>query len=87
VWTVSAILAALCYRHHRRYTDRGGAAWALFVLVMGVPGAVGYWLHRQWPATERCDHCGAVVPRDRDGCLACAAEFPAPALKGIEVLA
>ena len=87
VCALSAILAGVCYRHHRRYADRGGAAWALFVFLMGVPGAIGYWLHRQWPATERCGHCGAIAPRDRDGCLTCAAEFPAPALKGIEVFA
>ena len=61
---VSAVLAGICYRHHRRYADRGGAAWALFILVMGVPGAIGYWLHRPWPrgALTR----GAVV-RARPG--------------------
>ncbi|HEY1600676.1 MAG TPA: hypothetical protein VGG64_13795 [Pirellulales bacterium] len=87
VGTLSALLAAVCYRHRRRYADRDGAAWALFVFLMGVPGAIGYWLHRQWPVTERCAHCGATAPRDRDGCLVCAAEFPAPELKGIEVFA
>jgi hypothetical protein len=87
VWTLSALLAGVCYRHHQRCADRGGAAWALFVFLMGVPGAIGYWLHRQWPVTERCAHCGATAPRDRDGCLVCAAEFPAPELKGIEVFA
>jgi hypothetical protein len=87
VCALSAALAVLCYRHHARYADRGGAAWALFVLVTGVPGAIGYWLHRRWPTTERCAHCGATTPRDRDACLACASEFAAPAATGIEVFA
>jgi len=84
---LAGALAGLCYRHHRRYADRGGAAWALFVLLTGVPGAIGYWLHRRWPATERCAHCGVTVPRDRDNCLACATEFSAPAPIGTEVFA
>ncbi len=87
VYALSTILAVVCYRHYRSYDKTGGLVWAAFVLVLGVPGLVGYWLHRRWPATERCPHCGATVPRDRENCLACAAEFPAPALKGIEVFA
>lgn len=84
---LSAALVVGCFRHHRCYEKTGGIKWAVFVLLFGVPGLVGYWLHRRWPTMERCGGCGATVPRDRLECLACAAEFPAPVLKGIEVFA
>jgi hypothetical protein len=83
----STVLAALGYRRHCRYSKTGALAWAVFILVLGLPGLVGYWLHRRWPVKERCPECGSVVPRDRENCLQCAAGFPTPALKGIEVFA
>jgi hypothetical protein len=87
VCVVSVIAAAATYRRQRRYSGTGAAAWAIFVLLLGVPGWIGYRLHRSWPARTRCEHCGRVVPRDRATCLACAAEFPPPAARGIEVFA
>ncbi len=84
---LSALLAIYCYRRHRRYAPTGAWSWAAFVLVGGPPALVGYWLHRGWPAVEPCGACGAIVPRDRKGCLVCAAEFAPPPLKGIEVFA
>jgi hypothetical protein len=81
------VSAVVCYRHHRRLGLPGTGLWTVFVLLTGPAGLAGYWLHRHWPATERCSRCGAVVPRDRQKCLACAAEFPLPALKGCEVFA
>lgn len=84
---LSVVLAAGCYRRHRRYSDRNSTAWAGFVLVAGVPGLVGYLLHRRWPVMERCRKCGKESPRDRDACLFCGAEFPTPAPKGIEIFA
>jgi hypothetical protein len=94
VWTplavvclVSVVLAALVYSRHRRYSRQGATGWAMFVLLLGIPGAIGYLLHRNWPSRKRCETCGAVVPRDTATCLSCANRFPAPALKGIEVLA
>lgn len=87
VCLVSVVLAAACYRRHRRFSDRGAAGWAIFVLLLGVPGWIGYRLHRRWPARVRCAGCGAIVPRDRETCLACLAEFPPPSQLGIEVFA
>jgi hypothetical protein len=83
----STVLAVLVYRRHRRYSETGGLAWAVFIVVLGVPGLIGYWLHRRWPVSERCSKCGALVPRDRENCLRCAAGFPAPELTGLEVFA
>ena len=34
------------------------------LILLGLPGAAGYWLHRTWPARARCEACGTLVPRD-----------------------
>ena len=71
VCLLSAALALWCYRHHQRFSQRGAAAWAAFVFFMGVPGIIGYLLHRRWPIMEQCQHCRKESPRDRDACLHC----------------
>jgi hypothetical protein len=87
VLALSAALAVVGYRRHVRYGQPYALAWAGFVLLGGPVGLIGYVLHRHWPAIERCDHCGAAVPRDREGCRVCSAAFPAPAPRGIEIFA
>jgi hypothetical protein len=84
---LSAALAFLCWRHHRRYDQPGSGAWFVFVLLTGIPGLVGYFYHRRWPVREACPACGKLVTRDRDACAACGKEFPRPQPKGIEVFA
>ncbi len=83
----SAVLAVVAYRRQRRLAGRGALAWAAFVFLAGPPGLVGYWLHRRWPPVERCAKCGVTVPRDRQQCPVCAAEFAPPAPEGIEAFA
>ena len=84
---LSVILAVWCYRRHRRYSEKGAAMWAVFVLLFGAPAIIGYLLQCRWPVTERCQKCAAESLRDRDTCLSCGADFPLPVLKGIEVFA
>jgi hypothetical protein len=86
---LAAGLALLCWRRQARYGASGPERWAwpLFVLVMGLPGWAGYRFGRSWPVLETCPACAAGVPRDREECVRCAAEFPRPALKGTEVFA
>ncbi|MBI2826092.1 MAG: hypothetical protein HYX69_15515 [Planctomycetia bacterium] len=81
------LLAALVYRRHRRVSDRGAFVWTVFVFLSGLPGVLAYWVHRSWPATEKCPACSAAAPRDRESCLACGAEFPLPAPAGYEIYA
>jgi hypothetical protein len=86
---VAAVLALACYRRQVRYgaSRAERLVWPLFVLALGLPGWIGYRFGRAWPVLEACPACSAAVPRDRDACAGCAAEFPAPALKGTEVFA
>ena len=66
VFLAAAVLSLLCYRRQQKYSKDDSAAWVLFVLLFGLPGFIGYLLHRRWPVMERCQHCGAQTPRDRD---------------------
>jgi hypothetical protein len=86
---LAVCLALPCYRRQVRYGASRGEriAWTLFVLLLGLPGWIGYRFARRWPALEKCPECGVVVPRDRLGCARCEAKFARPALKGIEVFA
>jgi hypothetical protein len=86
-FALSTVLAIVCYRRQRRYSDHDALAWTLFLFLLGAPGLIGCLLHRRWPVVVRCQHCGAETPRDRDACLTCGTAFPPPALKGIEVFA
>ena len=84
---LGAAMAWLCCRRQRRYVRPWTAVWAIFVFLGGVPGLLAYLWHRRWPVFEPCPACGESVPRDRDRCARCDAEFPAPAPKGIEIFA
>lgn len=86
---VALVFAVLCYRREVRYggSGRERIAWTVFVLLLGLPGWIGYRFGRAWPVLAHCNECGAIVPRDRDYCLRCEREFAAPALKGTEVFA
>jgi hypothetical protein len=84
---LSAAAAVYTYRRQKRYGPRGAVAWAIFVLIVGPAGLLGYLWHRRWPVLEHCASCGADAPRDRGDCVACHTEFPAPRQLGCEVFA
>jgi hypothetical protein len=84
---LSAVLAGLCYRRQRRFAQPWTAVWIAMVFLVGPAGLIGYLFHRRWPALERCPACGRLVPRDREACSSCLAEFPPPTQKGTEVFA
>jgi hypothetical protein len=84
---VSAGLAALAWRRQRRFGLPHAAAWAAFVLLLGVPGWIAYRFHRTWPVLADCPACQHPSPRDRNACLECGAPYPPPRLKGTEVFA
>jgi hypothetical protein len=86
---LSVICAAAASIRLARYsvsrTDR--ILWPLFVLLMGVPGWIGFRFCRSWPVLDTCVHCNARVPMDHEECVACSTEFPMPAKRGTEVFA
>jgi hypothetical protein len=86
---VAVGLAVLCYRRQVRYgaSRAERIVWPLFVLVLGLPGWMGYRFGRSWPVLEACSSCGVSVPQDRESCVRCRADSPRPALKGTEVFA
>jgi hypothetical protein len=86
---VALILALAAWRRARAFglPAREGAAWAIFVFLLGIPGYAGYRLARRWPPRVECPRCHVPVPRDRRECAWCHAPFPAPAPRGIEVFA
>jgi hypothetical protein len=85
VAVLTVVAALVTYRHHRRYAKSGSLAWAIFVLCFGVPGAIGYWLHRRWPLLLTCGQCGQSTPADQIACRSCARELPLPTQKQIEI--
>jgi len=87
VFLLSASMAWLCYRRQKRFALPHTARWVAFVFLGGVPGLIGYLLHRRWPPRVACPACAVPAPRDRDACAHCGAEFGPPARKGIEVVA
>jgi hypothetical protein len=86
---LAAFLSLMCYRRQVRYgtSRRERIVWPLFVLLLGLPGWIGWRFGRSWPVLEACPECGIRVPRDREACAHCEAEFSPPALKGTEVFA
>ena len=86
---LAIVLAALAWRRARAFglPGRERAAWAGFVLALGLPAFVGFLLHRRWPPREPCPHCRKPAARDRETCQECGTPFPAPAPSGIEIFA
>jgi hypothetical protein len=86
---VAAALAWACYRRQVRFGASRGerVIWPLFVLVLGLPGWIGYRYGRSWPVLQACSACATEVPQDRDNCVQCTVEFPRPVLRGTEVFA
>jgi hypothetical protein len=86
---LALVLAMMAKRRSRVFglSKREQFAWAVFVLLLGLPAYVGFLLSRRWPIRLLCPNCHARAPRDRSACAECGARFPAPALKGIEIFA
>jgi hypothetical protein len=86
---LAVIFAWSCYRRQLGYGAKGceRVIWPLFVLVLGLPGWIGYRFGRTWPVLDACDTCGVTVPRDAETCSRCTAEFADPPRVGTEVFA
>ncbi len=87
VGLLSLVPLLVAWRRGRQFgLGRGEQlGWMAFVCLLGIPGYVGFWLHRRWPVRLACPACTTPSPRDRPDCAHCGAQFPAPALRGIEI--
>ncbi len=88
ITVVLTIIATwLVYRGQKKFFRTNTSLWCLTTLVIGVPGLLAYWaLHRR-PPMGLCPECSEQVPRNRDACAHCEKPFPAPALRGTEIIA
>ncbi|HVC93010.1 MAG TPA: hypothetical protein VND64_04930 [Pirellulales bacterium] len=84
---LSSLLAAAAWRRARAFalSKPERIAWVVFVFLTGVPGYIGYLLHRRWPLRQECPRCEAKVPWDRGACAACGKPFPSAAVEGTEI--
>lgn len=87
VFLVAVAAAAWVHRRQKRLGQPHPVFWTSFVFLGGLPGLIGYLVHRSWPVVEPCPNCLQPAPRDREACLHCGEEFPSPARQGIEVFA
>jgi hypothetical protein len=89
VLVLSAVLAIFTWGLAGKFglSRREQAAWTGFVALLGLPGLLGFLLHRRWPVRTPCPHCRARTPRDRHACAVCGTPLPDPALTGIEIFA
>jgi hypothetical protein len=87
VVALGVILAWRTYRWQHVYRRPATGLWTTFVLLLGVPAFLAYWLENRKAKLESCTSCGEIVPRDRDACAACETQFPAPQPVGTEIFA
>jgi hypothetical protein len=59
--------------------------WAVFHLLMGLPGLWAYVCVRDWPTREKCSACGKPRNVEHEHCEHCHAPFPAPEKNGVEI--
>ncbi len=88
---VVLVLGIVCtwftLRLQRKHRRSESAVWAVFVFFFGVPGLLAYSIEHRRAKLEDCPQCGEVVPRDRNTCAACNAEFAPPPRVGTEIFA
>ena len=86
---LAVICAGVVWWLARRYqfplTARIG--WALFMLLTGLPGLLGFLCVQEWPAREVCPDCQKRRVVDREFCEHCGAPFPPPEKNGTEIFA
>jgi len=61
--------------------------WAVFHLLMGLPGLLGFLCVQEWAAREACPSCEKLRLVDRDKCEYCGAGFAPPPKNGTEIFA
>ncbi len=66
-------------------SPRARIGWAVFHLVAGIPGLLGFLSVQDWPARESCPSCKRLRVVNRNDCEHCGAGFAPPHKTGIEI--
>jgi hypothetical protein len=70
-----------------RFSPAAQAGWAVFHLLLGVPGLLAFLSVQEWPAREACPNCKKLRVVNRAQCEHCGAGFAPPEKTGTEVFA
>ena len=81
-----SLLALVTWRIENSFNNK--LAWATFAFVLGLPGFLGYWFHRNRKATLlSCLKCSALIPRLGSECESCQEPLSLPSRIGTEIFA
>jgi prepilin-type N-terminal cleavage/methylation domain-containing protein len=86
-WAVLCAVAAWWLGTRYAFPGRTKLGWALFHLVFGIPGLLGFLAVQEWPAREPCRGCGKLRVVDRDECEHCGTGISPPPRMGMEIFA
>jgi hypothetical protein len=85
--SLSAFLAlcTLFWARSAQYSWKRAWSWSAFVLLFNLAGLITFWLASDWPRLVACAKCRRRRPIDTASCPSCGADWPLPALTGIEI--
>ena len=87
LFVLGLLLAMFVWWKHKQRCGSWAVMWAGLVFLLGPAGLIAYTWHWRRAPTEYCPACDRTVPRNREQCPACHAEWPEPQALGIEVFA
>ena len=77
--------AGWCLGRRYHFAVGGQLKWALFHLLFGLPGLLGFLCVQEWPTREACPNCKKPRLVDREKCEHCGAGFAPPPKNGTEI--
>jgi hypothetical protein len=67
------------------FSRKAQAGWAVFHLLLGLPGLMAFLAVQEWTVRETCVNCKKRRAVDREHCEHCGAGFPAAEKTGTEI--
>lgn len=85
--SLSLLLAVVTFfwAHRAHFSRRRAWAWAVFVLLLNLPGFIAFRLAADWPRLVACTGCGKHRAVNTENCPSCNEGWPVPAQTGIEI--
>jgi hypothetical protein len=85
VMAVVCAIAGWCLGRRYHFTSTSQLKWAVFHLLTGLPGLLGFLCVQEWPAREPCPNCQKLRLVNREKCEFCGAGFAPPPKNGTEI--